>query len=139
MRQWRLSIVVGVLALFTVSCLVLAQEISVLEEKTSDGIAYVSGGIGIEERGALSALAKTKEYNLKLEFIMISGQYTSGATVMIQDASGKTVLQAESDGPWFYAKLPPGDYTFTAALGDQKRVQRLSVEKRLQALKFYWK
>jgi hypothetical protein len=47
---------------------------------------------------------------------------------MIKDASGKTVLEAESNGPWFYAKLPSGDYTITAALGEAYEPRLRSAE-----------
>jgi ABC-type glycerol-3-phosphate transport system substrate-binding protein len=138
------KVLLGMAAVFAVMALtaglVLAQsELPALEEKTSDGVQYVSAGFGLEEREAMMALAKDKHYNLKLEFVMVSGQYSSGAMVMIEGAKKKILLQAESEGPWFYAKLPHGHYLIAVTLNDKKKVQKVSVGKGLKTVVFRWK
>lgn len=80
------------------------------ERRTSpEGIPYVSGGIGTDERSALEALAG--EYNLKIEFAATQGNYLGDIRVSLR---GPVSLDAVSEGPWFLAKVPPGTYTVTA-------------------------
>jgi hypothetical protein len=81
-----------------------------LEIKTDGGIRYVSGGIGVSERTDLQTLSS--QFNLHLMFATQgSGQYLSAVQVAILDANQSPVLSAESDGPWFYVQLLPGDYS----------------------------
>jgi len=78
------------------------------EVRTDGGIPYLSGGIGLDEREALDFVSQ--DYNLKLIFAMADGNYLSDVEVQIKDQEGKTVLAATSQGPWFFAKLPPETY-----------------------------
>jgi hypothetical protein len=76
---------------------------------SAQGIRYVSGGVGDDERAELDALSN--QYNLRLLFAKQgSGEYLSAVHVNILDAHGGTVLTAESRGPWFFTQLPAGDY-----------------------------
>jgi len=76
---------------------------------SDQGIRYISGGVGDSERTELDALSH--QYNLRLLFAMQgSGEYLSAVRVNILDARGGTVLTAESQGPWFFTQLPPGNY-----------------------------
>lgn len=78
--------------------------------QSAGGIRYVSGGIGESERAELNALSS--QFNLHLLFATQgSGEYLSAVRVNILDARSGPVLTAESKGPWFYAQLPPGDYS----------------------------
>src|SRR4051812_32261932 len=76
--------------------------------KTASEIAYVTGGIGTDERQALNQMEK--DFNLKLLFTEPDGHFISDTSVAIMNASGKRVL-SEPAGPVFLAKLPPGTYT----------------------------
>jgi hypothetical protein len=112
----------GLLSIGTLACFLLASgpafAATVLESdsqpqlKTYNGIPYVSGGIGVEERDQLQAA--TNADNLQLSFALQSGNYLGGANVVIKDSSGNKVLEAVSDGPLFFTKLPPGKYTIDA-------------------------
>jgi hypothetical protein len=87
-----------------------------LKVQTENGIPFVSGGFGVEERAALQTLG-TKD-NLELSFALQNDEYLGGAKVLIKDERGEKVLETASDGPLFYAKLPTGTYTVMAtALG----------------------
>lgn len=110
----------------------------------SDGaIRYVSGGIGESERHELDALSK--EFNLHLMFATQgSGEYLSAVQVTILDSRERSVLTAESKGPWFFAQLPPGDYsvevtpTGLRGHGDtQRRTVHLDSSNRSK-MDFYW-
>lgn len=90
-------------------CKAVAQEI---EAKNYGGIAYMSGGIGLDEREQMERMGEG--YNLKLIFAVQQGNFVSDVQVTITDGSGKTLLAAVSDGPWLFAKLPAGAYTIAA-------------------------
>ena len=80
------------------------------EIQNTDGIRYVSGGIGKSERDELAALAN--QFNLHLMFAQQgSGEYLSAVRVNILDARSQMVLSAESKGPLFFVELKPGNYS----------------------------
>jgi hypothetical protein len=114
------------------------------EIKSDGGIRYVSGGVGESERRELNALSR--EFNLHLMFATQgSGEYLSAVRVTILDAHKRPVLTAESKGPWFYAQLPPGNYsvevTPTGQRGDgQTQRKAVHVDGSSQSkMDFYWK
>ena len=101
-------------------------------------VPHISGGVGYDERDRLEAVKS--QYNLRLLFaISGAGSYLSGVKVRIQDAKGATTLEAVSNGPWFFAQLPPGAYTLT--LDNQGQVQQRSVNvlpQRATVENVYW-
>jgi len=88
-------------------------------------VPYVSGGIGEESRAELQAEAD--RYDLHVIFALRSGEYVSGAEVVLRDASGTSVLTTSADGPWLYANIAPGNYEMTATLGAQTLAKTFSV------------
>ena len=105
---------------------------SMQQKQTDSGIPYISGGIGEDERTALNAAAA--DYNLKLVFADKGGGHLlSDIKVSITGAKGASVLEAVSDGPWFFAKLPPGAYKVSATAGDQNQTHSVSVGKKRQS------
>jgi len=84
-------------------------EVSPVEVKIHNGIKYMSGGFGYDERDALRK--RGKNFSLKAMFSEKGGDYMSNVQVQIQNAAGQNILQAVSDGPWFFAGLPAGRYT----------------------------
>ena len=92
-----------------------AQPVSIAEPPavpaSAPSVPYTSGGVGSDERDRLEA-AKS-QFNLRLMFAISAGNYLSGVRVRIQDNSGVTLLDVPSNGPWFYARLPPGNYTLS--------------------------
>lgn len=98
------------------------------QAQSANGIAYISGGIGEDERTALTAAAAG--YNLKLVFADRSGgHFLSDVKVGIRNAKGEPVLDAVSDGPWFFVKLPPGSYRVSAAAEDKSLTRGVTVGK----------
>lgn len=90
----------------------------------ASSVPFISGGVGYDERARMEA-AKS-QYNLRLLFaISGSGSYLSAVKVRIQDPRGATLLDATSNGPWFYAQLPPGAYVLT--LDNQGQIQTRNI------------
>jgi len=102
------------------------------------GIPYASGGVGLDERENLAAMSRN--YSLKLVFAATSGKYTADVKVAIANSRGKEVLNAVSDGPWFFCNLPPGRYTVTATMLGKEKRNRVSIGKgqRQRTLSFSW-
>ena len=111
----------------------------VLHPVTEDGITYISGGNGLEERQALDEVAG--DYNLKLVFAeQGSGAYLADVKLVIMNMKGQKILEAVSDGPWFFVKLAPGRYKIAAESEGQSQVQQTKVGGgRLTQLHFYWR
>jgi hypothetical protein len=106
--------------------------------QNDQGIRYISGGIGDDERAELEALSS--QFNLRLLFAMQgSGNYLADVQVRILDSRGATVLSAISTGPWFLAQLPPGIYTVEVSTPDQSQRQTLQIDQRQSRLNFYWR
>lgn len=102
-----------------------------------NGIRYVSGGIGLDERNALKSVEK--DYNLKLVFAALSGNYLSDIQVVVEDITGRKLIETTSNGPWLYTNLPQGRYKIVASFSDQKKVKMVDVEKSLNTILFHWK
>jgi hypothetical protein len=103
------------------------------------GVKYVSGGVGVDEVQALRSIQH--EYNLRLLFLVQgSGEFLADVKVKIQDAKGKTILDAVSDGPRFLAKLAPGSYRIIAESEGKQIVKSVKIPTKSSASQsFFWK
>lgn len=103
----------------------------------ASGVSYVSGGIGTDSIDRLSAIAK--DFNLKLVFALTSGAYVSDVRVAIADATGKTLLDTTSDGPWFLTRLPAGNYQIVATFAGNTVQRHVAVgAAKLRTVDFRW-
>jgi hypothetical protein len=109
-----------------------------VEQMEYQGIPYVSGGIGSDEREKLADIGKN--YSLKLVFANKSREYLSDVKVEISDSIGQKVLDAVADGPWFFTNLPPGKYTITVTMMGKEKQNRVNIGKdqKQTILRFYW-
>ncbi|WP_432720127.1 carboxypeptidase-like regulatory domain-containing protein [Jeongeupia wiesaeckerbachi] len=96
-----------------------------LPVQTHGNVSYVSGGVGDEEMTALKSMQKS--YNLHLLFVDRDGHYLSGTQVAVKNARGETVLDARSNGPYFYANLPTGRYSVSASNDGRTQTRLLQV------------
>jgi hypothetical protein len=90
-------------------------------------VHYVSGGIGRDEARAFRQAER--RYPLAMEFAIKAkprDEFTAGVKVLIRDATGKTVLDAVSEGPFLLAKLPAGSYDIEATQ-DGRKLERHAV------------
>lgn len=97
--------------------------------KTAGTVQYVSGGIPYEQLPAFRAARR--DYTLNIEIFQREGSrsvFTADANVRIVNAkSGEVVLESKTDGPYLWAKVPPGEYKVVATLDDQTREARVTV------------
>ncbi len=128
---------VFLLGILSVSSYASTATFSPIKSQSYRGIPYLSGGFGADEREALSSMSK--DDNLKLIFALENKDFLGGAHVLIKDAKGKTVLEANSDGPWFFTKLPEGRYTVLATAQGKtlRRVAHVSSKGQTQ-VHFAW-
>jgi hypothetical protein len=109
-----------------------------IQPKQYGNIPYISGGVGLDEREALSQMAR--DYDLKLSFALTGGNYLGDVAVEVRDTGGRMVLEAVSEGPWFFTKLPPGRYTVSVRVTGKTQQKTVQVSGRGQTvLNFFWK
>lgn len=110
---------------------------SFIHEDKINGISFASGGVGMDERMGMDELAKN--YNIKMVFVEAPRDYVSGVKVKIEDPSGKTLLETTAMGPWFFAKLPQGDYRIEASFHNHREIKDLKVTSGFKNVEFFWK
>jgi hypothetical protein len=94
--------------------------------RMTDGVIYVSGGIGSASRDELAL--REKDFNLKLvSTITGTGTYVADVDLTITDNAGKIVARHTTQGPLFMAKLPEGAYTASATFRDQTQTRKFQV------------
>jgi hypothetical protein len=139
MKRFLLTMIAGTaLSLWSIVPFVNGQGFIIHEEAVDPSHKYMSGGVGLEERNAMEAQA-AKGYDLKLVFAITPGNYLSFVDVKINDQSGKPVISAQSNGPWFYADLPKGSYTVVADYEGNQKSQKVTVNGGLKQVVFHWK
>ena len=100
-------------------------------------ITYASGGISEEGRENLNAMAR--DFNLKLILATKSGAYLSDVGVVVSDDRGQQIIEARSEGPWFYAKLPAGRYSIEASANGTVVSRAITIgQQSLRQLDFRW-
>jgi hypothetical protein len=108
-----------------------------LHVQTFDNIPYVSGGVGIDERDRLKSMAA--DDNLALSFALKNGHYLGGAEVSIKDNKRNEILEAVSEGPLFFAKLPAGRYVVEATAMGKTITRQVNISANGQArILFAW-
>ncbi len=93
---------------------------------TSD-ISYISGGTGPNEYERMEAVRR--QYNLRLLFSIDDKDYQPNSVrVRIQDmADQRTLVDTDSKGPMFYARVPQGRYLVTLDYDGQQYQQEMGV------------
>lgn len=122
---------------FTLACALACSAFGAA--MAADQPQFVTGGVGLEERGQL--LASRPDYNVRMTFATRgSGEYRSDVQVEISDARGNVNVNAHDAGPLMFVNLEPGRYRVTATAADGQ-VQRREVQVqpgRTKDLFFYW-
>ena len=124
--------------LLIASSWVLAQ---IPETQYSQGISYITGGVGEGETNAI--LAEAKQWPVLLEMSQMEngrGVWIFGAKVKVLNSQGKVVFDAPADGPYILINLPAGDYSIEASYEGvvQKRALTLKSNSN-QKISIFWK
>lgn len=88
-------------------------------------VSFASGGVGVDSGQRLNA--REKEFNLKLVFTLVEGNYVSDVRIVLKSAAGKTLIDSVAEGPLFMAKVPAGNYTLVLAYNGQEQQRKVSV------------
>ena len=110
-------------------CLGLAAPLYAAAEAAEGGReapAILHGGIGEDER--LDMASQRADYNLRLTFaVRRSGHFVADVQVQIEDAAGRPLLRVSSEGPWLFARMPPGRLRVRAVYGSSEQVHVVRV------------
>lgn len=74
--------------------------------------AFISGGVGEEDRAELEATEKS--YSFKLVLVGEGGVFLDDVHVTITDATKQEILVANTEGPILLVQLKPGKYNVRA-------------------------
>ena len=77
-------------------------------QRSAGGIDYISGGVGDEDRAAMSA--RQAELPFKLVLSNGGGEYIVASRLALSTPQGE-LLSVQDAGPIVMMKLPPGQYT----------------------------
>ena len=108
-----------------------------LQVKTQNGVEYVSGGVSQDEEEAIKSIGTG--FNLKLTLAESTGGYMGGAHIRIDNVKDRPVLETQSEGPLFFAKLEPGTYKIHVS-GDSRQFTQMAHVKSTgqEQLTFIW-
>jgi hypothetical protein len=100
-------------------------------------VPAVSGGVSVNARDAMRG--SEQNANIKMVFSLDTGNYLSDVQVKVTDKSGRALIDDVSNGPWLFAKLPPGSYTAAATYNGKTVTQKFSVGKTgMRTTQFRW-
>jgi hypothetical protein len=108
-----------------------------IEKGTLNNVPYETGGVGIDERAAMQK--SKKDYNLRLIFATTKGLYLASVPVQIKSRSGEVVLSMDSNGPFFWVKLPAGQYEVMATYNGKQEIHKVDVSAGHKKVEFTWK
>jgi hypothetical protein len=90
-------------------------------------VPHLSGGVGDGDRAGMEAVKD--QYNLRLRFSIANSEAdVPPIRIRITDEGGRqTLLETQSQGPWFYAKLPPRQYLLHLNYRGQVQERKVAV------------
>ena len=125
-------------ACLTFSSMVFAQ---IPDTQYSQGISYISGGVGEGESEAI--LIESKQWPLLLELSQLEngrGVWIFGAKIKVLNTKNQVIFDAQADGPYMLINLTAGQYQIEASY--QGSIQKKSVliqGSGPQKLAIFWK
>lgn len=98
-----------------------------LEMTTEQGVRWVCGGVGVDERRTLAAM----EAQANLKLLLVSekrGGYLADVEVaLFEDGASIPRLTIRSDGPICLVRAPAGRYRIEAVFSGKQRSMRLTL------------
>ena len=121
----RRPITVLMFALFSATAAIAAETVDPLVPESSEGIRYLSGGIGDDELAQIEA-AKAS-YNVKILLAEKSGHYISGVHLTLSSLLGDKLVDIPSAGPFVLLQVPAGTYQIEATYEGHTQQQRTTI------------
>ena len=121
----RRPIAVFMFALFSAAGVIAAETVEPLLPESSEGVRYLSGGIGEDELAQIEA-AKAS-YNVKILLAEKSGHYISGVHLTLSTLLGDKLVDIPSAGPFVLLQVPSGTYQIEAAYEGHAQQQRITI------------
>ena len=113
----------------------------ILNTQYSQGISYISGGVGEEESQAI--LAEAKQWPVLLELSQLEngrGVWIFGAKIKITNAQNQVIFDAQADGPYMLINLPAGNYLLEGIYQEVLQKRSIAVKTALsQKISLFWK
>jgi hypothetical protein len=123
-------------ALIAVVVLAAPARAEDLQPMKEGEVAFVSGGIGLDERTEL--LARQKNYDLSIWSVNKIRKLVMPSMLVVDDKDGKELLSLNDSGPLFLLQLPKGDYTIRATYNDKEEQQKVSIQNGRKTVAFVW-
>ena len=107
----------------------------------SQGISYITGGVGEDEARAITSEAK--QWPLLLEMSQLEngrGVWIFGATINILNDKSQSIFNAQADGPYMLVNLEVGTYTIQASFNGVQQTKLVSIKAgSSQKINLFWK
>lgn len=88
-------------------------------------VSAVSGASGLDEREKM--LQSYADYNRHVDFAQSNGACVADVAAENRGADGRLMWSAVSEGPFFFARLPRGQYLVTADYDGKAATRRIEV------------
>ncbi len=126
---------------FTACLLTTVVWAQVPEAQRSQGVSYITGGVGEEESTAI--LAEAKQWPLLLELSQLEngrGVWIFGSQIKIANTKGAMIFDAKADGPYMLVNLDAGDYVIQASYQGVEQKRAISIKAgQPQKISIFWK
>lgn len=130
---------------FIFICFSIVYEIalaSLPKVNTSNGIQYITGGIGSDESEAI--IVEAKHWPILFMFSIVEnggrGIWVSNIRVIVSDSKNIPILDITCDGPLMLLKLMPGSYSVAANFDGVIQKRQFDVKQDAsQRISIYWK
>ncbi|WP_114653835.1 carboxypeptidase-like regulatory domain-containing protein [Polynucleobacter necessarius] len=120
------------------SSMVFAQ---IPDTQYSQGISYISGGVGEGESEAI--LTESKQWPLLLELSQLEngrGVWIFGAKIKVLNTKNQVIFDAQADGPYMLINLTAGQYQIEASYQGSIQKKSLLIQgPGPQKLAIFWK
>ncbi|MFH1743074.1 MAG: hypothetical protein ABIH23_29055 [bacterium] len=102
-------------------------DVEPMVQQKSDGVTFITGGVGADERAELKE--QFKEYTCRIELANKMGEYLYKGEVSIRDSEDKDVLKTKTCGPWLLVNLAEGKYTIVVYHKGMTQTLSVAIEK----------
>lgn len=116
---------VTALAVLVSASIALPATAAITEGRTTNGRAYIAGGIGLSESDTMKSLAD--KHSLQLVVSSRSGAYLADMQVRILGANSEKILDIPLAAPWLLVDLAPGAYKVSVTHGGQTQERNVTI------------